>query len=211
MHIDEPVVIFGLNASDSLGSFSVFKNRKENDVFYWDNCREIFAKSFHENTLGFFYVTGEKHKDSIINFVNESEKILEIKDNTKFIKTNKSGIILVIPSAFWKDCFMKRSLFTLLCRVGFFHQRSWETTIFCDKYETLDKKIDSNKEDIINTKEAIKRFFIGYTRFIGMASNPPEYGPWKYGWVQEFYKREFFEIREKLVKKTPEAIDSIYF
>ena len=211
MVINEPVIIFGLNASDSLGNFTIFKNQKENDVFYWDGCREVFAKSFNKETLGFFYVCGEKHKDSIFNFILQSEKILNLKETTKFYQTNKKGILLILPSVFWKTCFMRRSLFTLLCRVGFYHQRDWEETVFCKKYDKLDKKIDSNKEDILNTKEAIKRFFLGYNKFIGINPIVPEYGPWKYGWVQEFYNKEIYEVKEKLVRKESEIVDWIFF
>ncbi len=210
MIIKEPVIIYGLNASESLGNFTIFKNQKENDTFYWDGCREIFAKVFNEESLGFFYVSGEKYKDSIINFISKSEEILDIKQKTKFYNTNKKSILLIIPSEFWKSCFMRRSLFTLLCRVGFFHQRDWEETVFHSKYDKIDSRIDSNKEDMIDTKEAIKRFFIGYNKFIGINPIMPEFGPWKYGWVQEFYKKDLSEIKEKLIKNTPEAIDFIY-
>jgi hypothetical protein len=200
-----------LNVCDNIGYYSIIKEDRES--IYWDNCREIFAKSFTEDSFGFYYVVDYKKVEDIMSFINQAEKILGINSFTKFFKTNKENIIAVIPSKFWMDCFLKRSLLTLLFRVAFFHKKhySFEDTLFKEFDETIDSKIDSNKKDVIKTKNAIIRFFLGNTKYCGVKKTHPELGPWKHGWVEEFAEKSDSDIRKLLICENYSISNFLFF
>jgi len=197
---DKVFTIRTLNMCESIGYFCIIRTDSSN-ALYWDSCREIFAKNFNYNSYGFYYVVDIKKVDYILSFLIEAEKVLNLKEFTKFYRTNKESIIAIIPSSFWMKCFLRRSFFTLLCRVAFFHNKdsTFEETLFSDVDCKVESKIDSNKKDVVKTKSAVLRFFLGYTKFSGAVLATPELGPWKHGWVEEFLNKTDSQIKRLLV------------
>lgn len=194
--------IMTIDVSDSEGGYATFDSTKTSEMVYWQTCREIFAKVFQSDSEGFFFSSSPLSHKHIIEFLDLCETILDTNEKTKIIQTTNDNVILIIPSYFWKECYVKRSLLTLLLRMGFYHDdsHSWEKTMFSSDKNVSNSKILSNKMDIQKTENAIKRFFLGFTHFVGNIRNLPEYGPWKYGWVEEFQNRSKFEIKKLLVK-----------
>lgn len=195
--------VLSVDVSDSSGSFAIYDVKRPEAFLSWHNCREVFAKAFNNSTDGLFLSVTKYDQNHVINFLNICEDILQIDSPTKVFLTTNESILLFIVSDFWKSCYVKRSLFTLLLRMAFFHDigNSWEKTMFSSKKPNDNKKIVSNQHDVIKTEFAIKRFFLGYTEFIGQIRSQPEYGPWKYGWVEEFQDRTKSEIKRLLIKK----------
>lgn len=199
---DRSFTIKTLNMCNNMGYFCIIRSDTIESL-YWDSCREIFAKNFHENSIGFYYVVDFKKVDFIMAFINDAEKVLNLSFFTKFYKTNKENIIAIIPSQFWMGCFLRRSLFTLLCRVAFFHDSdsTFEQTLLNETGVKIESKIDSNKKDIQKTKNAILRFFLGYNTYVGKKLATPDLGPWKHGWVEQFMGKNDVEIKKLLVQE----------
>ncbi len=199
------------NLCDNIGYFCVIKSGISESL-YWDSCREIFAKNFHSECAGFYYVVDCKKVEFLISFIHDIEKLLKIDDFTKFYKTNKENIIAVIPSLFWMPCFLRRSLLTLLFRVAFFHneESNLENTLFDEVKNSIESKIDSNKKDIIKTKSAVIRFLLGYTKFNGNKLATPDLGPWKHGWVEEFVDKNQLQIKKLLISEKVSLLDYVF-
>lgn len=194
--------VLSVDVSDSEGAFAICDAAPTTDLINWQTCREIFAKSFNSCSDAFYFSCSPKNQQSIISFIKLCENILDIKEKTKVYQTTNEYVILFYPDNFWKDCYVKRSLYTLLLRMGFYHQPSfsWEETMFGEYKGDFNTKISANKADVQKTKTAIERFFLGFTYFVGTIRRQPEYGPWKYGWVEEFQNRNKFEIKKLLIK-----------
>lgn len=208
----EKIKILTTNVCECVGYFCIYDPKSPDKVVYWDGCREVFARNFKNNSYGFFFVVPENKINSSQNFLEMCETVIDLKNKTKFFKTIRKEIVLIKPSLFWMDCDIKRSLFTLLCRISLFHKNtsSWEDTMFGEKFTEIDKKINSNKEDVLKTKNAIIRFFLGYTHFTGKIYQREDVGPLKHGWVQEFYDLSVIEIKKRLVKNKSNLIDSLF-
>lgn len=199
---DKTFVVKTLNVCDNIGYFCVMKPAISESL-YWDSCREIFAKNFNEDSLGFYYVVDYKKVDYIMKFILDVESILNIDHKTKFYRTNKENILAVLPSQFWMRCFVRRSLLTLLFRVSFFHEESStiENTLFDEIKNKIEPKIDSNKKDVIKTKSAVIRFLLGHNKFVGSKVANPDLGPWKHGWVEEFADKTNSQLKRLLVSE----------
>ena len=107
---------------NDLGMFSIYP--PEDDRYfgsYWDTCREQFAKKFLEHSFGFFLSTNE-NTIAVPVFISSCENLLQLNKKTIFFETDMKNVIFLRPSQFWMDCYMKRSLFTLLCRIGIFYK-----------------------------------------------------------------------------------------
>lgn len=156
----------------------------------FENCRERFMSKFSKNGPNFFFKHSSKRGNQIIEFINKTERVLELDDNTNFLKTNYDSIIWVQPSQFWRDCPMRRSLFTILLRVG-------------DSY----KKEEDNYEEVLfshsylkNTEEALFRFFFGFNKYVGPSISSTS-SVWVRGWKSVFENQDKEKIKEMLISQ----------
>jgi hypothetical protein len=163
------------------GSFSLGK------PLNWKKCREQFARDFDEKTDGFFFSHPNGSSDCIAAFVSKTEDIIEVvsplPERTRFCRTNVPYALWITPSSFWKECFVRRSLFTILLRCGFEYRPLY------DNYE------DALKSNIYSqeTLPAIRRFLFGYTQFTN--NDTVLNGR---GWRDLFVNKDVEEIRSKL-------------
>lgn len=182
-----------------------FASKPENDMdstsFYWDKCREQFAKKFQITTAGFFYSLDYGKITNGCLFIRHVEKFLEIESHSKFFKTNRENVVYIHVSNFWKSCYIRRSLFTLVCRLGLeYDGKSWEKYLFGDVMPTGRAEIDANYEMAQKTKNALLRFFLGFRWYVGDLTHiQKEYFPEKHGWVIEFAGKSNEYIKNVLV------------
>lgn len=186
------------------GSFGYFATTIEssNDMHnvYWDKCREQFAKKFTEDLKGFFYSTYDKYADAVPNFIRQTENFLNLSDYTKFYRSSRENVIYMVVAPFWKNCYMKRSLFTLICRLGLCYDGNWEDTLLGVRNRTHNQEIDANYDMARKTNKAIIRFFLGFTKYVGCLDHlQKEYFPEKHGWVTEFANKSNDYIKQLLV------------
>ena len=149
--------IESLNVGAPAGSFALEKN-----PFYFETCRERFAPTWNERTVGFFFKTENNGGRNVAQFITKTEVIVNETDHSKFACTNWLDILWVEPSKFWKKCRLRRSLFTILLRAGLAYRSdvdNYEEALFHERY-------------LVDTPVAIRRFMFGYTKYVG----PPPAG-----------------------------------
>lgn len=191
-----------LYAPGGFGYFAV-KAQSETDYnsVYWDKCREQFAKKFTSSLEGFFFSTYDKFKHGVPLFVRDTEDFLQTNNKSKFYITTRENAVYIEISDFWKKCYMRRSLYSLICRLGLCYDgHSWEKTLLGDMPNTSNQDIDANFLMARKTQKAIMRFFMGFTKYIGNLSHlEKEYFPEKHGWVIEFANKTNEQIKQVLV------------
>lgn len=158
----------------------------------FENCRERFMSKFSKDGPNFFFKHNSKRGDQIIEFVRKTEEVLEVTNSTVFLKTNYDSIIWVKPSQFWRNCPMRRSLFTILLRVGDSYNKEE------DNYE----EVLFNHQYLKNTKEALFRFFLGFNKYIGPSIESTSI-VWVRGWKSIFENQDKEKVREMLVSQNP--------
>lgn len=198
----ELIICPTLYAPGGSGQFShEIKNEIDNSCFFWDKCREQFAKKFTEISEGFFYSLSEKDIFCALHFIRDTEKFLNLSSFSEFFRTNRENVAFIKVHDFWKSCYMRRSLFTLICRLGLeYDYQCWEKTLYGEIGKTGSKDLDANYEMAKKTKKAIMRFFFGFTKYIGNLSHMnKEYFPEKHGWVAEFADKQSDYIKSVLI------------
>lgn len=182
-----------------IGNFAMESQDPMKSV-HWDHCREQFAAKFNELVSGFFFAHPENKGVDVANFLVKFEKIVNLDslDNSFsfFSKTNKNAILWVEPAQFWRSCAMKRSLLTILLRIGMNYDSqadNFDDVLFGDQF----------KENfyVRETKSATLRFMFGFTQFTGqkpIAALQPQ-TVIKHGWREEFQKIDETLIRRRLV------------
>lgn len=123
----------------------------------WHKCREQFAPFWKPEVDGFFFSheSGHLTRQGIADFVCRAEKVLELEGESTFSPTTIPTISWVEPHGFWKQCFMRRSLFTVLLRAGRQYKidlDNFEEALYSEKY-------------LNETKTAVMRFLFGFTTF----------------------------------------------
>jgi len=180
------------------GAFAIEKDT--NRLVNWDHCREQFAVRFLEKTEGFYFCHKICEAESVAYFINKFENILSTSEScigmekTQFAHTNQEKVIYVQPSVFWRDCFFKRSLFTILIRCS---------QNYSEKKDNFDEALFSPnyKESTytFETKPAVLRFMFGFTKYTGIPPVVENATVIKHGWKEEFYKLDETEIKSRLV------------
>ena len=189
-------------AQPAAGAYAV-----DGEKISWVKCREQFAAKFSHSVDGIYFVHKKGKGESVAAFILQAEKVLGIhyKERSIFSKTNKDNVIWVSVSCFWKECELRRSLFTILLRAGMdysIEENNFSKTLFSNLY-------------VKQTEVAIKRFFFGFVNFrIQMVTThyPGSHrvGPSQFvrkGWVNVFKDAGFKDIKQILVKpakKNPE-------
>lgn len=131
----------------------------------WESCRDVFKNHFQQNVEGFFFsIKGTSH-ELIAEFVWNFEKILRVSGcelkHSSFSKTSRPTLLWTAPSEFWKECELRRSLFTILVRTAlFYRQTNFEDCLF----DFTEKGNKWARKYLKTTKEALERFMLGYTQ-----------------------------------------------
>jgi hypothetical protein len=189
-------------ASLTAGAYAV-----DGEKISWVKCREQFAVKFSHSVDGIYFVHKKGQGESVAAFILQAEKVLGIhyKERSIFSKTNKDSVIWVSVSCFWKECELRRSLFTILLRAGMdysIEKNNFSKTLFSNLY-------------VRQTEVAIKRFFFGFvdfriqmvtTHYAGDHRMAPSQISRK-GWVNTFKDAGFKDVKKILVKpakKNPE-------
>lgn len=200
-------------AASDVGSYSVFPEEEKFFHSYWDTCREQLAKKFTTNSLGFFLSVEKTNVTSVPKFIHFCEKVLHQRKFSRFYSTDLENVIFVKPSNFWKKCYMKRSLFSLLCRIGIYSHTGdhYENYLFGQVDETRKDKIDMSYKYARQTNAALTRFFGGYTNYVGEGPNFSEYFPEKHGWVEEFKNKSADYIKSVLLSDINNKLPANFF
>lgn len=179
------------------GSFAL--DSSDEKRLFWHHCREQFAAKFNQNTTRFYFCHQLNKNKDIANFLFIFESIIASNTTTPFVfssfaRTNRNNILCVIPSSFWLDCIIKRSLLTLILRCGKNFDKkknNFDDALFGDYKECQYLK---------DTKSAVLRFMFGFTKHTRNLNNISAYATvQKHGWREEFFGQNESEIRRRLV------------
>lgn len=194
----EPRIIRESLGKPESGSFAV--QPENNKVLDWIHCRDTFSNCFTKETEG-FYFSHKVDRRRIASFIEKTEMILEQRMEPEpqlrlfadgltahfqaslFQYTNRDHATWVVPCGFWKQIYIRRSLFTLLLRAG----QCYDPAI--DNYEDALYSISY----LHTSKDAVMRFLFGFTDF--------HVDQWSCGWAATFCHKDIDEIREKLIAK----------
>lgn len=204
MHINFPIEV-------KEESFSV-------DGLAWKEKRADFAELFKEYVDGFFFCHGCS-AESIAEFFSVLENLLGLSSKaaqpqlpfgvqlenlvyrkTSFSKTNRKSITWVMPSNFWLECPLRRSLFTALLRCACSYnldKKNFEEALF-------------STNDTRNTRQAIFRFLFGFTRF-RQQLQPKEEKDKLPGWTSIFSGKDAYFVRTALLRPSFERPESTPF
>lgn len=151
----EIMEISSMNIMGSHGSYSL------EDKIAFDSCRERFAAHFNEKTKGFYFKHPKDIGENIAKFIHKLERFLGLRRYTKFNFTNFKTILYVKPPKFWRECPIKRSLFTSFLRSGI--QYNPER----DNFEEALLFNETPRTWLTANKKALLRFLCGYTDYKG--------------------------------------------
>jgi hypothetical protein len=157
----------------------------------WIGCRERISALFKADTphLLFSVTDGEE----VARFIRKTEEIIELPEYTTFQRTNRNYIIQIVPHSFWKECPIRRSLFTILLRQGLFYD------VPRDNYEDALYFYNSVTRNYTQlTRLAVTRFLFGFTNYCGPTDTYT-------GWVTLFKNAPLKTIRQWLKRPNPET------
>jgi hypothetical protein len=176
---------------------------------HWDHCREQFAPKWDANVTGFYFSIQKGQSESVAGFICKAETVLNLENlktsfaRSAFSKTDRETVMWIEPSLFWRECEMRRSLFTILIRCGMIYdpdRDDFEQTLFGDPTFlcSTDDKPHKAQEYARETRLAVQRFFFGFTKFVKQDFTSMDYA-YKTGWHTVFREKELATIRKMLV------------
>lgn len=169
-------------------------------ITHWDTCREQFASKFNQDLNGFYFSHKEDKGYDIANFLHRFENIIKscdknfVLENTEFAFTSSPCVMHVKVSPFWKECYFKRSLFTIIIRCGSNYDNqsnNFDECLFNPDFKEC--------VYLLETKLAVMRFLFGYTKYTGTQPVPNGSSVLKHGWKEEFKNEDCHSIRQKLI------------
>ncbi len=164
----------------------------------WEKCRERFSNEIDCETIGFFFSHHSHQSENVAEFIFKSEEILELSQRSVYSHTDKDIILWIEPSRFWMDCWLKRSLLTILLRCGMYYdpaKDNYEDALFGDGSDK-----DQAREYVYKTRQAIMRFMFGFTKFVIPDSVTVPTGSLHSAlWVRVFEDRSVKELKTILV------------
>lgn len=155
MEFLEKKVIKSVNVGGDHGHYSLEKPMQ------FESCRERFAALFRDDTVGFFFKHPQSKGKDVAEFVVKIEELLKQSEHSQFAMTSLRTVLWVQPSAFWKTCPVRRSLFTGLLRAGI---------VYDQEKNNLEEALLSDampRSHLAGTKPALLRFLCGYTKYDG--------------------------------------------
>jgi len=196
--------------SPPIGNFGL--EHFDGHITVWDHCREQFAVKYTEKIAGFYMSHNQGVGNNIARFLTKFERIVKTSGRyknmkySKFAKTNNPLIIYIEPSDFWRNCYFKRSLLTILVRCGMNYD--FKKDNFDDALFSVDYKESTYLKE---TKPAVLRFMFGFTHYNGVVPPFLETTVLKHGWREEFQKLDETAIRNRLIlppgiKKQPNIV-----
>lgn len=173
------------------GSFSKILFTKEDGTLIakeWLYCREYFQDESKGINQFLFCHSKDKIKN-IFAFINKIENVLKINKFSLMGPTQRKNVSWIKPSNWWLRTSMKRSLFTALLRCG----------------QRYNPQIDNFEEALFSyfytkdTKQAVKRFLQGNTKYTGKKKG--WYNQFKWGYKTHNYQKiGLKEINKLLIK-----------
>lgn len=159
--------------TSQFANVDVYANGQE----FWEvdcrYCRDLFADKFHRDTEYILYGCGYKKANKFIQFIAWAEKLLKIKRSTIY-PTQRSNVVLIQVSPFWRQSSMRRSFFTALLRCSVVLRPNTRPKNF--------KKVLYSCKYFAKTKIAVRRFLSRHTHYRG--------ANWGWGgWVDAFEGR----------------------
>ena len=142
----------------------------------FEYCREYFQDESWGLRRMFFAHKPSKGKH-VAAFIGDAEDRLGITDHSFFGPTQRYNIMWMMPSRWWMDAEMKRSLFTCLLRCGYGYnplRPNFEDALWSQKY-------------MRQTEYAVRRFFNGHTRYMGKSIPCYDDVADRVGWYDEFH------------------------
>lgn len=182
MMLSSVKVVSEVEKRPKTGAFSI-----EGDPLDWIGCRDYFFSKFQEDTESFYFSIYPETHERVAAFIHRTEDILEIEAQSAFGRTNRSYVLWVRPSMFWRKCMVRRSLLTILLRAGLNYSPesdNYEDALYSEEY-------------IVETKDAVLRFFFGFTQFVPRANNFR-------GWRSCFQGMDIPNIRKRLISSRQE-------
>lgn len=165
----------------------------DDDSWRWRNCRETFANDWNAYPPGglptsLYYCYGNSAITQISDFITRTEEVLDIP-RSDFASTIANHILWVRPSAFWRKCSMRGSLFTALLKSAKQYKNDFEMALFSCSY-------------LAETNNAVMRFLFGFTTFNvdeAIRITNLQLNEGKNGWWNVFRGRCNEEIRFMLI------------
>lgn len=170
---------------------TLYQPEKDNfskDTSRWHYCRETFADKF-EHTI-YYSEPAIGELNNIINFIKYCEEKLNLqeKSQTKLVifKIKNKNIEItgleINLSPFWQICVCRKSLFTLLVRIGRNYTGSFDEIVPFSKY-LVNRSVELS----------VKRFLNGNTKILGTKCHG------NFGWVRKFTNMSNRKIKKLLV------------
>lgn len=179
----------------TVGSFAL--NKKN---FRWITCKEQFLAIFNkENDLkGFYYCCGENNSTKLNEFIVRIENILNLKNKSKFLPTNKKSVVWIEPCLFWKTHLLKFSLFLILLKNSLNYEvekDNLEECLFGEFSESFYTK---------QTKNSVMRFMFGFTEPCLEQNTEQNLNLIRNGWFESFKNLSKIKVRSLLKKDNVE-------
>jgi len=151
------------------GSFSLIDHIYGRQVYAngFVYCREYFQDEACR-VRRFLFSHRSGCGENVAHFIKKVERRLNLIEHSKFYSTNRRTVTMVRPNPWWMDTSMKKSLFTILVRAGSRYEPdldNFDSALFSIEYSS-------------NTKYAVQRFLLGYTKYTGKVR----------GWVAQFWE-----------------------
>lgn len=135
----------------------------------------MFQEDFTKRTTTVLFAHRQGHFPRVRNFISLSEEILGVS-TSEVGATQRKTISYILPSDFWIGCPMRRSLFSILLRVGMKYEGDFDEAVRKNYYAA-------------KTQAAIERFFAGHTTYTGRMT----------GWCDQFAGRSSKRVERLLV------------
>jgi len=140
----------------------------------WWDCRELFQDDFTKQTETVLLAHKSGHFNRLRIFISTAEEVLSVP-TSEVGPTQRKTISYIIPSSFWTQCSMRRSLFTILLRAAPQYEGDFDEALYGNQYAA-------------GTREAIERFFSGCTTYNGRQT----------GWCDQFRGKSTRQINRLL-------------
>jgi len=165
-------IVLPLDAQDeriTAGSFSLIDHVYGRHVYAngFVYCREYFQDEACR-VRRFLFSHRQNLGENVAQFIRRIERRLNFDEFSTLYTTNRRTVTMVRPNPWWMDTSMQKSLYTLLIRAGVHYDPE------IDNFVSALFSIDYTG----NTKYAIQRFLLGYTKYTGKVR----------GWVAQFWE-----------------------
>ena len=158
------------------GQFSTADSQPDGTLIshsWWD-CRELFQEDFTKKTETILFAHKSGHYPRIRTFISIAEELLNAP-TSEVGPTQRKTISYIIPSDFWTQCPMRRSLFSILLRASVRYQGDFDKALYRNIY-------------VASTRRAVERFFGGHHAYNGR----------KTGWCDQFRGKSTKQIQRLL-------------